>query len=254
MTNILAIEASEKYCSVALAKTDADGSETRISRFEEAPRKHAELILPMVEALLLESKLSLPAMDCVAFTRGPGAFTGVRIAASLVQGLAFSAEIPVAPISTLELIAYQAAQQDSLFEQGDKFEQGGKRPPIIVALDARMDEVYLGAYEVTGDQVTAVIAEQVAKPENIDWQSLQGSVPVGVGSGWCYHEIFNHSLQQQIGNVAEQWLQDFPTNAEYLLPLAKQYLNTGKVVAAKDAQPVYLRDSVAWQKQTPEGS
>ena len=141
MTNILAIEASEKYCSVALAKTNADGSETCISRFEEAPRKHAELILPMVEALLLESKLTLPAMDCVTFTRGPGAFTGVRIAASLVQGLAFSAEIPVAPISTLELIAYQAAQQDSLFEQKEK------RQPIIVALDARMDEVYLGAYE-----------------------------------------------------------------------------------------------------------
>lgn len=253
MTVILAIEASEQNCSVALGRQQnsnklkgntAQNEEPALwHRAEMAPRRHADLILPLVDAVLKEAKITLTNVDAITFTRGPGAFTGIRIATAAVQGLAYAADIPVVPISTLELIAHQV-----------KAALGCDR--VVVALDARMDEVYLGGYEITASGGSrAVIEDCVCRPESVPWSLLaetgeSGQPWFGAGSGWCYHEIFIEHIKQSCPPVdLENWQIEFPADARYLLPLANARLAEGKTVSAAQAQPVYLRDSVAWQKQ-----
>jgi tRNA threonylcarbamoyladenosine biosynthesis protein TsaB len=127
---LLALDTATEACSAAVW---VDG--TVLERYELAPRRHAALILPMIEAVLAEANLSPLQLDAIAFGRGPGAFTGVRIAVGIAQGIAFAADLPVIPISTLAALALGAAQ-----------ETGYSR--IAAALDARMGEVYWGVYAV----------------------------------------------------------------------------------------------------------
>lgn len=245
MTNILAVEASEQNCSVALGSQNKDGSAQELwHRAEMAPRRHADLILPMVDAVLQESKINLANIDAITFTRGPGAFTGIRIATAAVQGLAYASDIPVVPVSTLELIAHQV-----------NVELGHSR--VAVALDARMDEVYFGAYEIKGPGACeAVIEDCVCRPELVTWSQLSRGKSdeeltwFGAGSGWCYHEVFQDHLQQSSAKgLLDNWQVSLAADARYLLPIASTRIAAGKTVPAAEAQPVYLRDSVAWQKQ-----
>ncbi|WP_455926044.1 tRNA (adenosine(37)-N6)-threonylcarbamoyltransferase complex dimerization subunit type 1 TsaB [Pseudomonas putida] len=222
MTTLLALDTATEACSVALLH---DGKV--LSHYEVIPRLHAQKLLPMIQTLLGEAGIGLSAVDAIAFGRGPGAFTGVRIAIGVVQGLAFGLDRPVLPVSNLALLAQRA-----LREQG--------APQVAAAIDARMDEVYWGCYHADGDEMKLVGDEAVLAPESVllppgatgDWY--------GAGTGWGYGE------RLAVKPVACD--ATLLPHALDLLTLAKGAWARGEAVAADLAQPVYLRDKVATPK------
>jgi tRNA threonylcarbamoyladenosine biosynthesis protein TsaB len=227
---LLAIETATEACSVALRF----GGDV-LARFELAPRQHADLVLSMCSELLGEVGIQANQLDAVAFGRGPGSFTGLRIAAGMVQGIAFGLDLPVVPVSTLAAMA-----------QGAIAERGVTR--VLCALDARMDEVYWGAYEMGEDGLARAMDEElVSSPERVPVPST-GQFH-GVGSGW---ESYGAILRGRIGadrlaGVAEDRLPD----ARYVLPLAVDRFTKGEAVPVEQAQPVYLRDRIAKKASPP---
>lgn len=220
---LLAIDTSTELCSAALS---IDGAV--IERHELAPGAHSRLILPMIESLFAESGLQLRQMDALAFGRGPGSFTGVRIAASVVQGLAFGADIPVVPVSTLAAVA-----------QGAWSLHGW--PQILAALDARMGEVYWGSFGIDDKNIMrSQHDEAVAAPGRVAL-SLPGEW-CGAGSGWqSYGDALAAAVGARIVNKDGALL----PQAVHMLPLAIADVHAGKAVTAEQAIPVYLRDQVA---------
>ncbi|MEZ5506198.1 MAG: tRNA (adenosine(37)-N6)-threonylcarbamoyltransferase complex dimerization subunit type 1 TsaB [Gammaproteobacteria bacterium] len=224
-THLLAIDTSSEACSVALLC----GSET-VYRFTDVPRKHAELILPMVDEVLADAGVRLQQLDAIAFGRGPGSFTGLRIAAGTVQGLAFGADRPVVPVSSLAGLAQRAWR-----------ENGWTR--VHAAFDARMGEVYWGSYEKHGDGDWQLLGEEcVARPENICAAAGIAATDgwCGVGSGW----ICRSALEPQIGALLHCDDKLLP-HALDLLPLAQRALEHGQTISAEQVVPVYLRNDVA---------
>ena len=223
---ILALDTATEACSAALL---CDGSIHQQHEF--APRRHAQLILPMVDAVLAEAGLDLSALDAIAFGRGPGAFTGVRIAVGVAQGLALGARLPVLPISSLATLAQAALAQS---EPDDV---------VLAALDARMGEIYWGAYIRAEDGLaTPICAEQVTPPEAV---GVPGGAQVfGIGSGWATcSEQLQKVLDKQVSGFDPQ---RFPL-AQDLLPLAQREYQAGRCLSVEQALPVYLRDNVARQ-------
>ena len=227
MMRLLAIETSSAACSAALS---IDG------RIEErhalAPRQHASLILPMIESLLVEAGLGVADLDACAFGCGPGSFTGVRIAASVIQGIAFAVDLPVVPVSTLAVLA-----------QGGMRESGQSN--MLAALDARKHEVYWGAYHRTGSDRPELLGEErVSAPTDID---LPGSPDwVGVGSGWAaYGEV----LAAQAGDRLVRVMHDLEPRARDVAVIAVTDYQAGRSVTAADAIPVYLRNRVADERK-----
>ena len=224
---LLALDTSSEGCSAALL---INGQLT--DRFELAPRGHTRLLMPMIRALLAEQGLAATDLDALAFARGPGSFTGLRIATGVVQGLAYGLGCPVVPVSSLAAVALQAARGGHCADNAQ----------VAVAFDARMDEVYLGCYQLVAGMPQALATEQVCPPDHIslptagDW--------FGAGSGWQFLASMPADVQQQV-TVAEQVLQ--PRAAEVALLAAVAY-QAGETVSAAEAQPVYLRDEVAWKK------
>ncbi|AKH69521.1 tRNA threonylcarbamoyl adenosine modification protein YeaZ [Spongiibacter sp. IMCC21906] len=227
MTSILAIDAATEACSVALL----DGDKVR-EDFRMLPRTHTQFLLPMVDQQLRESGRRLHDLDAIAFTAGPGSFTGLRIACAVVQGLAYAADIPVIPISTLQAMGQLALQEDEL-EEGDE---------IYPVLDARMSEVYWGAYRVSNGLALAACHDQLSAPSELNFSLSNSEKSVGVGNGWQYRQAF--SLDVLPVKVIEEC---YP-RAAAMLPLAEKRFTDSDFVSAEQAQPVYLRDSVAWQK------
>ena len=222
---LLALESSTEACSVALW---LDG-EVR-ERFEIAPRRHAQLLLPWAEALLAEGGVALRELDGIAFGRGPGSFTGVRIVTGVVQGIAFGAELPVVPVSTLAALALGGVE-------------GGARR-VAAAIDARMDEIYWGCYEAAeGGSLAPWVEERVVSasdapiPADGEW--------LGVGSGWsAYGETLAARFEGRLGaSDGERY-----PRARHVAALAVDEFALGRAVAAEAALPVYLRDRVAWRK------
>lgn len=226
--NILAIDTSSDACSVALLS-----NHTIKEIFQVAPRQHNALILPMIEQILQKANLTLKQLDAIAFGCGPGSFTGLRIATGIVQGIAFAADLPVIPISTLQALA-----QGALREFGTK--------NVIAAIDARINEIYWAAYESDGNQVMqAQTPEIVCTPAEI---SVVASTWQGVGSGWdTYHAI----LQEKLGERLQNWLPKCYVKAQDIVKLAAIDYQKGKVVSASQATPIYLRDQVV--KEKPHG-
>jgi tRNA threonylcarbamoyladenosine biosynthesis protein TsaB len=174
---ILAIDTSGEACSAALLTEK--GLQQRLAL---EPRRHADLILGMVAALMEEADLRLRDLDALAFGRGPGSFTGVRIATAVVQGLAFGGDVPVVPVSTLAGLA-----------QGQHRRQGARQ--CLAALDARMGELYWGRYVQDGQGLMRLVGEEAVTtpafadlPEEAGWQ--------GAGSGW---ETYGDLLRQRLG-------------------------------------------------------
>lgn len=219
---ILAIETSTEACSAALL---SDG-EVR-EQYEIAPRGHGDLILNMVDSLLADAQYKPQQLDAIAFGRGPGAFTGVRIATSVTQGIALGADLPVVPISTLEVVAQGANRLHGCTD-------------IVCAMDARMDEVYFAAYKVNGKELVCLSDEVVCKPKDIPHisKSIAWS---GVGTGWrAYEGALNERFAD---NVICKDAEALP-HAIDLLSLAEVYFSQGRAVCAEEAIPVYLRDNV----------
>ncbi|MCG8293543.1 tRNA (adenosine(37)-N6)-threonylcarbamoyltransferase complex dimerization subunit type 1 TsaB [Pseudomonas entomophila] len=222
MTTLLALDTATEACSVALLH---DGKVT--SHYEVIPRMHAQKLLPMIKQLLADAGVALGAVDAIAFGRGPGAFTGVRIAIGVVQGLAFALERPVLPVSNLAALA-----------QGALRERGAQQ--VAAAIDARMDEVYWGCYQAQQGEMRLVGQEMVLPPERVTLPDGQGAEWFGAGTGWGYAE----RLAAQVSASDAAAL----PNALDILSLASFAWNRGEAVAAEQAQPVYLRDNVATPK------
>lgn len=219
---ILAIDTTEAACSAALF-LQGELSE----RFEIAPRRHSELILPMMDGLLAEAGLRLQDLDALAFARGPGSFTGVRIAAAVAQGAATAAELPVVPVSGLLALA-----------QGQWRAHGAQQ--VLAAFDARMNEVYWAACQA-GDKGMQLLGEEtvcapqaVPLPEQGQWQAC--------GSGWlAYASELQDRLQGRLLGVDAEAM----IHAADVAVLAAAALRDGQAVAPEQALPVYLRDQVA---------
>ena len=215
---ILALDTSTEYCSVALWQ---DGAV--VERCELAGQKHSEVLMGMLDALLNEAGVKLAQVDGIAFGKGPGSFTGVRIACGAAQGLALGANLPVAGVCTLEALA----------------EASGKSR-VIAALDARMGEIYHAAYEKHDDAWTAVSEPCLCKPE--DAPAVPGKDWFGAGSGFAMHgkaleERYAGQLLGMDGSMVPQ--------ASAIAALGAAQFALGRGVDAAEALPLYLRDKVA---------
>ena len=220
---LLGVETGSDACSVAL-HVDGEVRET----YQVAPRQHAALLLPMIEALLAEAGLAVGELDGLVLGRGPGSFTGVRIAAAAVQGIAFAADKPVACISSLAALA-----------QGALREQGATR--VLAGFDARMREVYWGAFQARDGLMRALREECVIAPEQVP-------VPPGGEGDWLGVGGAFGTYEAVLGVHCRAMEPQALPRARDLMPLAVDAWNRGEAVAADQALPVYLRDKVAWKK------
>ena len=221
---LLALDTSTELCSAALW---LDGA--LISRETSRERGHGELILPMIDELLSEAAVGLAQLDAIAFGRGPGAFTGVRLGAGVAQGLAFTAGLPLLPISDLRALAAQVLLL------------AGAPARALICQDARMDEVYWGCYERLAASIGPLGPEAVAAPAAVALPPAWRAAPVaGAGSGFA-------AYASQLAPVAAQLTvvcADFRPRAREIALLAASD-GLASAVAADQAQPVYLRDDVA---------
>ena len=218
--NILAIETASEACSVALSTP-----EWNLERYELTPRGHAEQVLPWVEELLSSAGLALPQLDAIAFSRGPGSFTSLRIGISVVQGLAWGAEVPVVPLSSLQIAAQVAA------------DTGAKA--ALVALDARMGEVFAGVFRCDDLGIMRPAdSERVCPPEQAARLARPGLT--GVGCGFARYA----ALSDCSGSL-DDVLPDLWPRASVMAALARDWLGSNQALPAFQAQPVYLRDKVA---------
>lgn len=215
---LLALETATEACSIAVW---IDG-EVR-ERFELAPRRHAELALPWAEQMLAEAGIAKSQLDAIAVGRGPGAFTGVRLAIALAQGIALALDRPLLPVSTLAALAMRA--------QGDR---------IVAAIDARMGEVYCAAFARNGDGLIASSDEVVARadavviPDGDDWH--------GVGTGFAAGDgALQAHLQGRLVTVDAGAL----PHAADVARLGALAFALGEAIAPERIEPTYLRNKVA---------
>ena len=201
-------------------------------RFEIAPRGHAGLVLPMAEALLAEAGLGLRQLDALVFGRGPGAFTGLRIAAGVIQGLAFGAELPVVPVSSLATLAQGVATQTGASD-------------VLAVFDARMGEVYWGAFRRAGKIMQPVGAEHVSDATQVAVD--EGTQWYGAGSGW---RSDGETLSTVLGIGLSGYDAECYPGARHAVTLGAAAFAAGQHVDAAQALPVYLRDQVAWKKRS----
>ena len=238
---ILALDCSTDMCSVALLQQQGDESVVQ-QKLENAARQHTQRLLPLVDELLLEANVSLAQLDAIAFGRGPGSFTGLRICLGAVQGLAFGADLPVLAVSTLE--AQAQTWLDSLPSSLSKKDQLSTAPYILSSLDARMDEVYWALYQTTEDGLHLIGDERLTAPEQLlAGHDIQRRDVNGLGSASHYASQIKHFESYACWDTTVQ-----PTAAA-VARLGLRDFHLGKQCSADQALPVYLRDEVAWQKQ-----
>lgn len=226
MATLLALDTSTDGCSVALLHNQQTDEDFRI-----IPRQHSRQLLPMIDSLLARHQLRPTDLDGIAFGRGPGSFAGIRIATGVAQGLAFATDVPLLPVSTLEVLAL------------DAIEQG--QTQVVAALDARMDEIYWAAYTAQAGLPVPLLAEQVGPPEQVQVPHTHTGSWCGVGSGWRYQAQMSAQVQARVNPVL---LEAYP-RAGLMLRLAWRDYQQGKTCSPLAAQPVYLRDQVAWKKK-----
>ncbi|ENM5725195.1 tRNA (adenosine(37)-N6)-threonylcarbamoyltransferase complex dimerization subunit type 1 TsaB [Vibrio mimicus] len=223
---ILALDTATERCSVALLVGN-----TVYSRSEIAPRDHTKKVLPMVDEVLKEAGVTLQELDALAFGRGPGSFTGVRIGIGIAQGLAFGANLPMIGISTLAAMAQAAYRLQGMTH-------------VASAIDARMEEVYWGRYVRQEDgSWQAAEAECVIAPALLTQTLTRDEQVWGkAGTGWdAYPALADLPLQVQTSEVLYPDSQD-------IAYLAQFELAQGNTMSVEQASPVYLRDTVAWKK------
>ena len=216
---LLALETATEACSVALW---LDGEV--VERFQIAPRRHAELTLPWAGQLLTDAGVARSQLDAIAVGRGPGAFTGVRLAIALAQGMALALDRPLLPVSTLEALAMRS---------------GGA--PVLAAIDARMGEVYVAAYRHDGQGLVRCGEEAVLPPGGVRLPDGEDAWH-GVGTGF---DAAEGALRQQLaGCLASVAAQELPHAAD-VARLAAAAFARGETVAPERVEPAYLRNNVA---------
>ena len=227
---ILALDTATEGCSAALW---IDGA--LLERAVELPRGHADRILQMVQELLAESGTALRALDAIAFGRGPGSFTGVRLAASVTQGLAFGADLGVVPVSDLRAVA-----------QGSQAASGQASVlPTLVCNDARMQEVYWSCFVPGPDGLMqAVGPERVGKPGTVSLPTEWRGPVFGAGRGFASYP----QLRAGLGAVLAGWDEHILPWARDIAALAVPEVRAGRLVPPEQALPTYLRDDVAQPK------
>jgi tRNA threonylcarbamoyladenosine biosynthesis protein TsaB len=216
--NLLALETATESCSVALL-----AGERLFARSELAPRRHAELLLPMCDEVLAEAGFSRRGLDAIAVGCGPGAFTGVRLAISAAQGMAFALGVPVLPVSSLAALALQAPDNDA---------------PILAVVDARMGEVYAGWYRrLPNGLVESIAGETVGHAA--DLALATGERCNVIGSGWTtYRDVLRERVGEPLWAEGDRYPQAIDV-VRLALPRVRD------AVAPELALPVYLRDKVA---------
>lgn len=215
---ILAIETSTEYCSVALWQ------EGRVTEHcELVGQKHSELLMLMIDDLLKKETLKISQLDGIAFGKGPGSFTGVRIACGVAQGLALGADLKVVGVCTLQVLA-----------------QASGRGRVIAALDARMGEIYLAAYENIDGAWSVAKEPCLCKIE--DAPALKGEGWFGAGSGFAVNKA---ALSARYGSQLAAADAQFMPQAGAVAQLAAPEFSKGNAVDAALALPLYLRDKVA---------
>jgi tRNA threonylcarbamoyladenosine biosynthesis protein TsaB len=224
---ILAVDTASAQCSAALLL-----DETLIVRTVATAREHARLLLPMIDALLVESGTSLRQLDGIAFGRGPGSFTGVRVAASVTQGLALGADLPIRPVSDLRALAEQARRRVGDCGPG----------PILACMDARMGEVYWATYRLRGDGVIeGSLPESVGPPFSL-LNAIGEQPSLAIGMGMAAHA----QIRAQFGLGDRCCFADAEPHAQDVARLAWVDLAAGEPwLDAAAAQPVYVRDEIA---------
>ena len=216
---ILAIETSTEVCSIGLSVC---GKATVVEN--RAKQNHSEHVLPMIDNLLGTNELSVGDIDLIGFGAGPGSFTGVRLACSVAQGLAFGIDIPVVPVPSLEALANRT-----------------NREKVLVCQDARMNQVYATAFERRGDRWMSLAEPYVCDPQDV--VIPQGDGWVACGSGFVsYKEVFETSTNFSIPFLNDEYTR--PTAREVIHIAAREFAN-GNAVAAEDAMPTYIRNKVA---------
>lgn len=230
--NYLALDASTEACSVAL---QLDGKVS--ASYELCPQSHSLRLLPMIDDLLKGAGIELADIDGLIFGQGPGSFTGVRIGVGVAQGLAFSANLPVVGVSSLQAMAQQAYSQHD-------------QKQVIAAIDARMSEVYNGYYTLDEDNIMQIQqGEAVTPPEHLAEQlaDVVNEPFYAVGTGW---NAYSDKLGEKLSTLKLN--EDSPDilfpSAEAMLTIGIAKLEQGLGVTAENAQPVYVRDTVSWKK------
>lgn len=219
---LLAFETATEACSVALY---VDGQV--LERFEVAPRRHAELSLPWAEQLLAEAGVARSQLDAIALSRGPGAFTGVRLAIAIAQGIALALDRPLLPVSTLQALALRAPAD---------------APRVLACIDARMGELYAACYLRDADgELQLQERELLVAPDAVQLPADDSSW-AGVGTGFAAGEgVLSARLQPRLGSVDAQAL----PGAADVLKIAVPAMLRGEAIAPELVQPAYLRDNVA---------
>jgi len=222
---LLALDTATEACSAAVLCDRA-----MVSRELTAGREAAERILGLIEAVLSESGVTLRELDAIAFGRGPGGFTGVRLAASVAQGLAFSAERPVVPVSDLRALAQQALDADASADA------------VLVCQDARMQEVYWTYCRRDAQGFAqSVEGERLSSPGEVQLPPTEAAAILGVGSGFRAYPQLGERLAARLARIEPMRL----PRAQEIAALAVVELRAGRTLAPEQALPVYLRDEVA---------
>ncbi len=214
---LLAIDTATEACSAALW---VDGKV--FAQHAQLPNRHSELLLPMIDEVLERGDIARGQLDAVAWGRGPGAFTGLRVGAAMAQGVAFGCDIPVIPVSSLQALAqrHEASQ-------------------VLVAVDARMEQVYWACYQREGDQMTVLGDERLTSPRDI--VVPHGGRWLAVGSGW---DRYLAEIQAVLSGVTIRYIPDCYPHAEQIAQIAALAYARGDLLPAERAQPSYIRNQV----------
>lgn len=222
MSTILAIDTSTQLASVALLRDNKI-----ISRESSGVQTHSQMVLPLLQELLAEAGIRLSQCDAIAFGAGPGSFTGVRTACGVAQGLAFGANLPVVPVGTLETMAEACREAAAATGVTD----------VLAVLDAQMGEVYWAQYRFLDDHWLPVIQPMLSAPSDV---MPQGNV-IACGNG-----LVSYAPALTGRNFMQGAISEMMPHAKQVAQLGQLAFAAGKMVSARDAQPVYLRNKVAF--------
>ena len=223
--NLLSLDTSTEFLSLALQLDDKT-----YAHHQHAGQAASQLVLPQIQVLLDTANIQLSDLDGIAFGAGPGAFTGVRVACGVAQGLGFGANLPVVGVNTLLALA-----------------QASGHERVIACLDARMTEIYHAAFEKVNGEWIEQSATTVCKPEAAAklHSALEGEW-VGVGSGWAaYGEVLSRIYAKNLSQVSPNIMPTITPTAEAILQLAKPTFEAGLAKSASEVAPIYIRNRVA---------